>query len=133
MSTSYNVLEGKSNDATPSEQVLSEASIPTEAENIKANNTEYIVLATTYLFPGETTTCYLNVYAASNEEETDKTLVNQTDWILTYSNVPLLDNTRTNIIGQLLTGNVPYTITLSTGFTGTVDSDANGNFPNPNE
>lgn len=133
MSTSYNVLEGKSNDTTASEQVLSEASIPTEAENIKANNTEYIVLATTYLFPGETTTCYLNVYAASNEEETDKTLVNQTDWILTYSNVPLLDNTRTNIIGQLLTGNVPYTITLSTGFTGTVDSDANGNFPNPNE
>lgn len=132
MSTSYNVLEGKSNDATASEQVLSEASIPTEAEKIKVNDVEYTVLATTYLFPGETTTCYLNVYAAS-EEETDKTLVNQTNWILTYSNVPLLDNTRTNIIGQLLTGNVPYTITLSTGFTGTVDSDANGNFPNPNE
>lgn len=134
MSTSYNVLEGKSNDATPSEQVLSEASIPTEAEKIKVNDVEYTVLATTYLFPGETTTCHLNVYAASNAERTDKTLVNQTDWVLTYSYVPLLANTRTNVIGSLMTGNLPYEITLSTGFTGTDNnSGLDGNFPASNE
>lgn len=133
MSSSYNVLEGKSNDET-AELVLNEASIPTEAEKIKVNNTEYTVLATTYLFPGETTTCYLNVYAATNAEGKNKTLVNKTDWTLTYSNVPLLPNTRTNIIGQLLTGNVPYTISLSTGFTGTENnSGSDGNFPASNE
>lgn len=133
MSSSYNVLEGKSNDETV-ERVLSEASIPTEAEKIEVNGTEYTVLATTYLFPGETTTCYLNVYAASEEDNSDKILVNKRDWTLTYSNVPLLANTRTNVIGSLMTGNVPYEITLNTGFTGTEqNSGSDGNFPNPNE
>lgn len=134
MSSSYNVLESKSNDVTASEQVLDEASIPTEANKIEVNGTEYTVLATAYLFPGETTTCCLNVYAAPNEEKTDKTLVNQTGWTLEYSNVPLLANTRTNIIGSLMTGNLPYEIKLNANFTGTENnSDSDGNFSASNE
>lgn len=135
MSSSYNVWQSKSNNATTSEQVLLEASIPDKADKITVDGEEYIVLATTYLFPGEaTTTCFLNVYAAANAEEKNKPLVNKTDWTLTYINVPLLANTRTNIIGQLLTGNVPYTISLNKEFTGTDNnSGSDGNFPASNE
>lgn len=130
MSSSFNVWEGTSNNVT-SEQELERTTILSEAETIKVNGEEYIVLATAYLFPGETTTCNLNVFAKSNDADATEILVNKNDWALAYTNVPLLSNTRTNVIGSLMTGNVPYKIALDVGFTDPdKNSDENGNFPN---
>ena len=104
-----------------------------------ANQITYNLIGMTYLFAdnsSETSTCNLTVYAGEGEDEE---AVHGKDGegnenSLEYTNVPIKPNTRTNIIGQLLTGNVPYTISLSTGFTGTENnSGLNGNFPVPNE
>lgn len=134
MSSSYNVLTGNSNTSTSTDQVLTTAVIPSTASAIAVGDVNYKLLATAYLFPGETTTCYLNVYASSGGESETPTLVNKTDWTLAYSNVPLSTNTRTNVVGSLMTGNVPYQIVLDTNFGEIVqNSDSNGSFSNQDE
>lgn len=84
----------------------------------------YNLIAMTYLFAdnsSQTSTCNLTVFAGEGEYEEAVHGKNENGGnnSLKYTYVPVKPNTRTNIIGRLLTGNVPYTITLSTGFTGT--------------
>ena len=139
--TKYNALTKTSSE--PQSVTFSKADLITDEKTFTIregeNQTTYNLIGMTYLFAdnsSETSTCNLTVYAGEGEEEE---AVHGKDRegnenSLEYTNVPIKPNTRTNIIGQLLTGNVPYTISLSTEFTGTDNnSGSNGNFPNPNE
>lgn len=127
MSTSYNVWTGEVNEnQTQNNVVLTQKPLPSDEGNpvsITANSTSYHLIATAYLFPGETTNCYLTVYAKKKDDASaEPVIVNKSEDALKYESVPLKKNIRTNVIGSLMTGNKPYQIVLSTDF---YDDDEN--------
>lgn len=106
--TAYNAL---TKEGTYSAEAITftTAAIPTE--NITVGGTGYEWLSTNFLMTNQTVTCTLKLFV--NEKEANSLTVNQ---------VPVKANTRTNIYGRLMTGEIKYDVTLDKGFT-TPDTD----------
>lgn len=104
---SYNALTGLA-----SEEILSEALIYTNSslsddESLVVNENNYIPLVTGYTFAvaEQKIACELSLY----KEGSDEVFV-----AYNYQDIDAQENYRSNIVGQLLTGNVTYTVTLDT-------------------
>lgn len=140
--TQYNVLTGIASSTGKKTfemaKLLYDENQQLETFGVTGKTETYTLLGMTYLFAddsNETSTCNFTVYAGEGESlEGVHGKTGENDNCLQYTNVPIKRNTRTNIIGQLLTGNVPYEIKLSTGFTGAEqNSGSDDYFPASNE
>ena len=108
--TAYNALTQQGTYSTEA-ITFTPAAIPTPTEPITVGNTEYVWLSTNFLKTEQTVTCTLKLFV--NDKEANSLTVNQ---------VPVYANTRTNIYGRLMTGEIKYNVGLNKGFT-TPDTD----------
>jgi len=106
--TAYNAL---TQQGTYSAEAITftTAAIPTE--DITVGGTGYKWLSTNFLMTNQIVTCTLKLFVNGTEANS-----------LTVNQVPVKANTRTNIYGRLMTGEIKYNVTLEEEFT-TPDTD----------
>lgn len=106
--TAYNAL---TKEGTYSAETITFTTADIPTEKITVGGIEYEWLSTNFLMTNQTVACTLKLFV--NGAEANSLTVNQ---------VPVKANTRTNIYGRLMTGEIKYDVTLDKGFT-TPDTD----------
>ena len=107
--TVFNVAKGVA--STPAELTFKNAAVPTDPATLKVNGTTYQYAAMNYLFAGDNATVEYDIVTKLNGgmDGTVNNIVNA---------VPLKENYRTNIIGNLLTSKTDYEIVVDAEFAG---------------
>ena len=110
--TTLNALNGEvEGEATTTDVVLAANAIPasaTPARTLTVSNTDYKYIGLNYLLVGNEGQQSL-IKADLEIQKADGTVINT----LAFSNVPVQRNYRTNIVGNLLTSQVQFNITLN--------------------
>lgn len=100
----------------PAELTFKNAAVPTDPATLTVNGTTYEYAAMNYLFAGDNATVEYDIVTKLNAGMDGKVnnIVNA---------VPLKENYRTNIIGNLLTSKTDYEIVVDAEFTGDINRD----------
>ena len=86
-----------------------QASVPSDPSVLKVQDKDYDYVAMNYIFAGDNVTVEYNIYTKL-DNKADATVNN------VVKNVPLEENYRTNIVGNLLTSKVDYKIIVDADF-----------------
>ncbi len=106
--TEFNVVNGEVDSYEKVTFVM--GSVPSDPSEIKVNGTTYHYAGMNYMFAGANITLEYNIKTKLGAQQTEAVVNN------IISSVPLKENYRTNIIGNLLTSKVDYDIVVDAAF-----------------
>ena len=107
VNTVFNVATSKATE--PAEMIFKENAVPADPSVLEVNASSYQYAGMNYLFAGDNITVEYDIWTSLNGGMEAK--VNNT-----VGSVPLKENYRTNIIGNLLTSKVDYEIVVDAEF-----------------
>ena len=107
--TVFNVVNGVEDVTSYKKVEFDMAAVPSDPETINVNNQEYQYAGMNYMFAGDNITLEYNIKTKLNDQS--EAVVNNI-----ISDVPLKENHRTNIVGNLLTSKTDYEIIVDASF-----------------
>lgn len=110
VNTEFNVATGDASAEAQSPMTFAMAAAPSDPSTLTVNDKPYRYAGMNYLFESDNVEVEYNIETSLNGSTTLSTVTN------TISEVPLKENYRTNIIGNLLTSEVDYEIVVEAGF-----------------
>lgn len=118
VNTVFNVATNVASEAES--MTFDMAEVPADPTTITVNGVEYVYVAMNYVFASDNATVKYDLETSIKG--------NTTNVINEVTSVPLKENYRTNIIGNLLTGNTDFDIIVDEGFAGDENKDANTDY-----
>ena len=107
--TVFNVVNGVEDVNSYAKVTFDMAAVPSDPDNITVNNKTYQYAGMNYMFAGDNITLEYNIKTALNGQS-EATVHN------IISDVPLKENYRTNIVGNLLTSQTDFKIIVDADF-----------------
>ncbi len=107
--TVFNVVNGVEDVTSYKKVEFDMAAVPSDPATINVNNQEYQYAGMNYMFAGDNITLEYNIKTKLNDQS--EAVVNNI-----ISDVPLKENHRTNIVGNLLTSKTDYEIIVDASF-----------------
>ena len=107
--TVFNVVNGVEDVNSYAKVTFDMAAVPSDPDNITVNNKTYQYAGMNYMFAGDNITLEYNIKTALNGQS-EATVHN------IISDVPLKENYRTNIVGNLLTSKTDFEIIVDAAF-----------------
>ena len=107
--TVFNVVNGVEDVNSYAKVTFDMAAVPSDPDNITVNNKTYQYAGMNYMFAGDNITLTYNIKTKLNEQS-EATVTN------IISDVPLKENYRTNIVGNLLTSQTDFKIIVDADF-----------------